>query len=245
MEEITRDVFLVRASDVNCYLLRDGEDVTLVDAGYPADTVTVMDALENIGRRPQDVKAILVTHAHIDHIGAVGQLHDTYGTPVYTGEAEVAHAHGDYREQLTPVRAVLNAWRPGALPWMVRAARHGGTRRIALPYAQTFDPDEGALDLPGKPLPVTTRGHTTGHTAYLLPGPGAVLTGDALVTGHPLSRHEGPQLLPKMFHHDEDQARGPALGELDKLDAELLLPGHGDAWNVPMSKAVDAARGER
>lgn len=241
VEEVARDVFLVRASDVNCYLLRDGEDVTLVDAGYPADRFTVTNALENVGRRPQNVKAVLITHAHTDHIGAASYFHENYGTPVYAGAHEVAHAHRDYLEQATPFGVLLNIWRPGVIPWSVRAARNGGLKKLTLPYAETYDPDEGVLDLPGHPRPVTTRGHTTGHTAFWLPDAGAVITGDALVTGHPISRRTGPQLLPKLFNHSQEETRR-GLGELDKLDADLLLPGHGDPWRVPITEAVEAAR---
>lgn len=240
VEELASDVFLVRASDVNCYLLRDGEDVTLIDSGYPADTVTVLDALENIGRRPANVTAILITHAHIDHIGAAAHLHEHYGTPVYTGVNEVPHAQRAYREQVSPGRVLLNCWRPGVLSWSVRAARNGALKNVKLPGAQSYEVQTDTLDLPGRPLPVRTHGHTTGHTAYLLPQAGAVVTGDALVTGHAISRHTGPQLLPQMFDHSRADTRA-ALGELDKLDADLLLPGHGDPWSVPLAEAVDTA----
>jgi glyoxylase-like metal-dependent hydrolase (beta-lactamase superfamily II) len=73
---------------------------------------------------------------------------------------------------------------------------------------------------------VHTPGHTDGHCAYHLPEAGVLITGDALVCAHPTSRTRGPQLLPRMFHHDWAAAVA-ALDVLGKADADVLLPGHG------------------
>ena len=56
-------------------------------------------------------------------------------------------------------------------------------------------------------MPVPTRGHTSGHTAYLLPSTGAILTGDELVTGHAVLRGTGPQVLPAFFNHGDPLRR--------------------------------------
>jgi hypothetical protein len=68
-----------------------------------------------------------------------------------------------------------------------------------------------------------------------------VLTGDGLVTGHPTARRRGPQLLPAFFDHDR-AATAAALAPLSGLDAELLLPGHGEPWRGPVADAVTAAQ---
>ena len=78
-------------------------------------------------------------------------------------------------------------------------------------------------------MPVFTPGHTSGHTAYLVPRAGAVITGDALVTSHPTTATpHGPQLIASYFQHDEARAR-TSLDELATLPARLVLPGHGEA----------------
>ena len=89
---------------------------------------------------------------------------------------------------------------------------------------------------------MSTPGHTDGHSAFLVPGAGAVLTGDGLVTGHPTSRRTGPQLLPGFFSHDRT-ATVAALQPLAELDADLVLPGHGEPWRGPVADAVAGARG--
>lgn len=238
--QVATDVFLVRGRDVNWALLRDGTDLTLVDAGYPGDFTAVEASIRAIGRRPEDVRGILLTHAHVDHLGAVNPFHERYGTPVFTDPVEVHHARREYLEQATPADLLRNLWRPGAAPWMMRIVRGGATTDVTAPQVQPFT-NEGMLDLPGGPVPVPTHGHTSGHTAYLLPDKGVVLTGDELITGHALSRTEGPQLLPAFFRHgDGDQ--DAALDVLAGLPAGIVLPGHGPAHHGSLESAVGVAR---
>ena len=236
--EVAPDVFFARGTDVNWILLREGEDVTLIDSGYPGDTGRVEASLRAIGRRPEDVRAVLITHAHIDHIGGVNHFHDRYGAAVYTDAVEVEHAHRERLEQASPLDVAANLWRPGVLPWLSRVMRVGVLKDVAVPAAEPF-PTTGALDLPGHPVPVPTRGHTSGHTAYLLPAVGAVATGDELVTAHAVLRGTGPRVLPAFFNHGDPVA---AIGALEGLDADLVLPGHGDPLRRPIAEAVAEAR---
>ncbi|MGH3155620.1 MAG: MBL fold metallo-hydrolase [Streptosporangiaceae bacterium] len=238
--QVADGVFLVPGAEVNWVLLRDGTDLALVDAGYPGDLAAVEDSIRSIGGRPEDVRAILVTHAHVDHLGAVNPFRQKYGTPLYLDPIEVAHARREYLEQLSPGRLLANLWRPGVLPWTLRIMRAGVTRDVTAAHAQPF-PSAGPLDLPGAPLPVPTYGHTSGHTAYYLPAAGAVITGDALITGHSTSRIAGPQLVPAFFSHDQKRTL-TALDALAALDADTILPGHGPLYRGPVREAVATAR---
>lgn len=243
--QVTGNVFFASGTAVNWVLLRDGGDLTLIDGGYPGDLAAVEESIRHAGGRPEDVRAILVTHAHVDHLGAVNPFHRRYGTPVYLDPAEVPHARREYLEQLSPARLAASLWRPGVLPWAVRITRAGATRDVAAPHAQPFPAGgergaSGALDLPGAPVPVPTYGHTSGHTAYFLPTAGVVVSGDALITGHPVVRATGPQLCPAFFAHDQARAR-QALGALAGLDAGVILPGHGPVHRGPVREAVAAA----
>ena len=102
-------------------------------------------------------------------------------------------------------------------------------------------PSAGPLDLPGRPVPVHTPGHTDGHCAFHLPDAGVVIAGDALVSGHPTSRIKGPQLLPDMFHRERARAVA-SLDVLEDLEADLLLPGHGPAHRGAVREAALQAR---
>jgi glyoxylase-like metal-dependent hydrolase (beta-lactamase superfamily II) len=67
---------------------------------------------------------------------------------------------------------------------------------------------------------------------------GVLVAGDALVTGHPLAQRHGPQLLPSVFNHSDDDCTR-SLSVLATAGTEILIPGHGDVWTGPIA---DAAR---
>ena len=238
VQQVADDVFRVDGGLVNWYVLRDGRDLTLVDAGYPGDVDLVLESLAVLGSRPGDVQALLLTHAHADHIGAAPRL-AALGVPTWCSPAEVPHARREFLQQVTPAALLPHAWRPSVLRWALGAIGSGGLTPVAVPEARPF-PAEGALDLPGAPVPVPTPGHTVGHSAFSVPGAGAVLSGDALVTGHPTSRDVGPQLLPAFFDHDRPAA-ARAWDQVLGLDADLLLPGHGDPHRGPLAESVGRA----
>lgn len=240
MHEVAKGVFCVGGTDVNWALVRDGNDVTLIDGGWPGDLAAVEASIRAIGARPEDVRAVLLTHAHNDHVGALPHFFQKYGVPSYMDPREVRHARGQHRESATPRDVISRSWRPSVLAWSLRISRVGALGHHPAPHAQAF-PTEGPLDLPGRPIPIPCHGHTSGHSAYYLAEAGVVVTGDALVTGHPLSSSTGPQMLPSFFATSPAQAL-TALDGIAELDAEILLPGHGDPWHGSPSAAVALAR---
>ncbi|MEV0015081.1 MBL fold metallo-hydrolase [Streptomyces tendae] len=240
VRQVADGTYLVHGGHTNWVVLTDGDAATLVDTGYPGDRRALLDSLAAVGSSPEAVAAVLVTHAHNDHLGSAEYLRATHGTPVLLHEAEVPHARRDFLQQVSVGTVLRNAWRPGVLPWMVHVLRTGGTEQHPVTAPAAF-PADGALDLPGRPVPVHTPGHTDGHCVYHLPDAGVVISGDALVSGHALSRTEGPQLLPGLFHHD----RAGAVASLDvvaALEGDVLLPGHGPVHRGPVKDAADLAR---
>jgi len=83
VDEVADGVFLARGADVNWVLLRDGRDVTLIDTGYPGYLDEVLRSLTRIGSEPEDVAAVLITHAHVDHITGVATAKSALDVPVY------------------------------------------------------------------------------------------------------------------------------------------------------------------
>ncbi|MFJ8199267.1 MBL fold metallo-hydrolase [Streptomyces sp. NPDC096152] len=236
VRHVADGTYLVHGSNTNWVILTDGDAATLIDTGYPGDRRQLLDSLTAVGSSPDAVQAVLITHAHNDHLGSAEYLRDTHGTPVHLHEAEVPHARREFLHQVSVGRVLRNGWRPGVLPWAVHSLRVGGTAHIPVAAPQAF-PAVGPLDLPGRPVPVHTPGHTRGHVAFHLPDAGVVVSGDALVSGHPTSRIAGPQLLPDMFHHERARALS-SLDILEGLDGDVLLPGHGPVHRGPVRQAV-------
>lgn len=237
--EVADGVHFVQGKAVNWTLLTDGDAVTLIDAGYPGDREAVLSSIEQIGRSIDQLAAVLVTHAHVDHIGSLAKLLEGRDVPVLTSETESRHARREFLEQATPLQVASAAWRPRVLAWSMHVVAAGGTTKAGVPQARAFR-GVGPLDVPGRPVPVATPGHTSGHICYHLPHAGVLITGDALVTGHPTVAHTGPQLLAGMFHHDLAQNRR-SLEQLRSLSGDALLPGHGTSWRGSYADAVDQA----
>ncbi|MDO0929169.1 MBL fold metallo-hydrolase [Streptomyces sp. TG1A-8] len=240
VHQVADGTYLVHGHHTNWVILKEGDAVTLVDTGYPGDREGVLDSLAAVGSSPQAVAAVLITHAHNDHLGSAEYLRAAHGTPVYLHPAEVPHARREFLQQATIADVVRNAWRPGVVRWAAHVLRVGGTEHHPVTDPEPF-PQDGPLDLPGHPVPVHTPGHTDGHCAYHLPGIGAVISGDALVSGHATARLRGPQLLPDFFHHE----RGRTVASLEligALDGDVLLPGHGPLHRGSVRAAAAQAR---
>lgn len=241
VRQVADGAYLVHGSNTNWVILTEGDAATLIDTGYPGDRQQVLDSLAAVGSSPEAVAAVLITHAHNDHLGSAQYLRETYGTPVRVHEAEVAHARREFLHQVTMGQVLRNGWRPGVLPWAVHALRVGGTAHNPVAEPEALPAAGEPLDLPGRPVPVHTPGHTQGHTVFHLPQAGVVVSGDALVSGHPTSRVRGPQLLPAMFHHERDRTLA-SLDILEDLDADVLAPGHGPVHKGPVREAARRAR---
>lgn len=158
----------------NCFLFRRqaSDRLLIVDPGEEAQRI--LAAVEETGA---SVEAILITHCHFDHIGAVAPVARATGAPVYCPEIEV------------PVLADVMAY----VPW----AEFG-------PY-ESYEADEivrggETLELAGMEIDVVfTPGHSPGHVTYAVRGEPAIFSGDVLFQGSvgrvDLPGGDGPTLL--------------------------------------------------
>ena len=235
---VSGSVHMARTDLVNWTLVADGRGVLLIDAGFPGSRDDVVTSLAQLGFGPSDVTAVLLTHAHVDHLGTAIWLAAAHGTPVYCHAEEVGHTRRDYLDQVSPAALLAHAWQPRWVSWSVKVARKGGLVRDGIPGVHALT-DDIAAALPGSPRALATPGHTGGHCSYVVDG--VLVTGDALVTGHPLARTTGPQLLPSLFNHDDEQCVR-SLAVLAEANTDVLIPGHGDLWIGPIAEAVRQAR---
>jgi glyoxylase-like metal-dependent hydrolase (beta-lactamase superfamily II) len=239
VSEVASDVFHVEGPGTNWQLLVEGDAVTLVDAAWPRDAALVTGSLARIGRRPEDVAVILLTHAHRDHLGTAAELRHRYGMPVRTHVAEAAHARGEVIEEISKRTLVSKLWRPTVMLFVANVVWHGGARATRVADVETFD--EGApLDVPGRPIPVATPGHTSGHCSFHLPDQGVVIAGDAFATFDLLRRRPMLGPMPREFDVDPDRSL-QSLVRLATLDAQVVLPGHGPPFRGSPAEAVERA----
>lgn len=237
--QVADGVWQVAGSNTNAFILTDGDDLSLVDSGYPGDRRRLVAALEHLGRSLADVVAVVVTHAHVDHIGSAEMLRQEHGAGILTHAAEAAQARGEKLERISTSYMLSRLWQPQMLRFVVAVIRAGALRLDHVDEVETFDRD-APLDVPGRPVAVFTPGHTSGHSAFHLPERGVLFTGDGLVTEDVLTRETGPRLLAPPFNHDQAQTVA-SLERLRGLAAEVVLPGHGAPFRGSPAEAVDQA----
>ena len=152
-------MFTVGPLQENCYIVRaPGSDrAVIVDPGEEPERI--LGALQSLGITT--VEAILLTHTHFDHVGAVAEVARVTGAPVYCPELE------------TEILANINEYVrfPGFGPFESYDADHtvaGGE----------------TLELAGLSFEVSfTPGHSPGHVSYALPEHEALFSGDVLFQG--------------------------------------------------------------
>jgi glyoxylase-like metal-dependent hydrolase (beta-lactamase superfamily II) len=220
---------------VNVYLIADGADVTIVDAGAPAYYGDLGRELAAMGRTIGDVRAVVLTHGHSDHIGFAERIRREQSVPVSVHELDAGLARGEDRNPasgLGPVRPVP------LLRFLLLSVRLGMLRIPPIAEVSTFG-DGATLDVPGTPHVIALPGHTPGSAALHFERFDALCVGDAFATLAVTTGRTGPRLAP--FTADPARAM-QSLHRLDSIEAHLVLPGHGEAWTAGVSAALQAVR---
>lgn len=194
-----------------CWLWRDGDDVTLVDSGPAGSEDLIAAELTRIGLDRDAVVRIVLTHFHDDHAGSAAAVRAWSGAEVVAHTAEAPVVRGDVAgpfPELLPAEhellAQVTAGMPAAPPCPV-------DREVVDGDVLAFGGGAHVLHAPG---------HTDGSIALHLPGPRVLFTGDTV------AEHGGVVLLGP-FNLDRRRAAG-SFRRLVALDVDLALPGHGE-----------------
>ena len=108
--EILPGIFHFNTDPFNWYVIKEGSRLTLVDAGFPGHYPVFLEGLRSIGSDIKDVEAIILTHAHADHMGFAERLRQATNAPVFVHQADVAASGRPL--QLPWFGLLSNAWRP-------------------------------------------------------------------------------------------------------------------------------------
>jgi glyoxylase-like metal-dependent hydrolase (beta-lactamase superfamily II) len=223
---------------VNCYLIEDGNRMTLVDAGLPGFLPQLVEHLRSRGSSLADIDAVILTHAHSDHVGMAERVRSDAPAAVHVHEADERMARtGKVHPREGRMLPYLRY--PAVWKLFLVGGRLGAARTPNVGAVETFS--DGDLDVPGRPRVIPTPGHSPGHVAFHLPDRGVLIAGDALCTYNPLTGKRGPQLMPRAFAFDTEQAKA-SLDALERIDAGVLLVGHGEPWTEGPAAAVERAR---
>jgi glyoxylase-like metal-dependent hydrolase (beta-lactamase superfamily II) len=237
--DVVPGVHRVEEAYTNLYLVEDEGGVTVVDSGVPTAWAALLSALGTIGRSSDEVRALVLTHAHFDHLGFAERARSQLRVPVYVHEDDVPLTRHPLQYRHERPRSLYFATQVRALPIvaaLVRARAFWPT-----PVREVTRYTGGSLPVPGSPQVVPTPGHTLGHCALHLPDRDVVIAGDAVVMLDPYTAERGPKIVAGAATADSERALR-TLDALAETEASTVLTGHGEAWRGGAAAAVEAAR---
>lgn len=221
MKPVTPGVHMVTHRNANMYLLDSGDRLALIDTGFPGSEGVVLDAIGALGRQPEQLSDIILTHAHYDHVGSAAALVAATGATIWMHplDAPLAEAGGGGR----PASAA-----PGLLAALLfRMYAKPGRTTATVQVDKLVDegdtiPAAGGLEVHHIP------GHCAGQIALLHRDTGTLFVADAAMNviglGDPIGF--------------EDRALGRASQrKLAALDFTTACFGHGKPVSAASFKA--------
>lgn len=207
--EVLPQLHMFRFPIGQAYLWRDGDGLTLIDAGNVHAAADIEKAIRSTGQSPRSIRRIVLTHCHRDHVGAAEELADRYGAEV------LAH-----RLDAPVVRGERPVPEPVLLDWEVPLYEHGLTVPPAPPTRVDHELEDGdEIGFGDGAVVVHAPGHTDGSIGIHLPRHGVLFTGDCVAAVG--------QVMLGVFNVDRAQAE-VSMRRLASLAPSTVCFGHGD-----------------
>ena len=191
-------------------LVDDDGSVVILDTGLPVDGTRIRRKIVQLGAGPRDVRAILLTHGHLDHAGSLAELKAWSGAPVYAHPLEQGHLDGVF-----PYRGLARVC--GVMEAIGRTVLGYRPVKIDVPIAEgDVLPFWGGLRV------VHLPGHTLGHCGFHSAKHDVLFTGD--LWARFLMR---TQVSPAIFTSAPALVR-PSMRKARAIGARWIVPGHYD-----------------
>ena len=190
------------------HLLVHNQEAVLLDTGLCGEIGTVRYLLKHLNLEPENLKAILLTHGHLDHTGNLAYWVEQYGIPVYGHAAEQDHVNGNY-----PYKGINRI-----CGWMESV---GQTIFRYRPAHITHTIQEGdELPFWGGLHVVHLPGHTAGHCGYYSEKNNLLFSGDLF------SSYYGNINCPPPFLNSQPELLKSSLDRVRTLNPSLIVPNH-------------------
>lgn len=196
------------------YLYLEADRLTLIDTGLAGSTDKILAEVERIGRRPEDLRQVLITHHHGDHIGSLAQLQERTQAQTLVHRLDAPIVRG---EVPPPGPTATGVWR-------LLTPLLGLGMRTPPPARVDRELEDGAeVDVDGGARVLHVPGHTAGSIALYVPGRKLLFSGDAAVNAPGLGPPSGPFGL---FNENRADA-AHSFRKLAQLDFDVACFGHG------------------
>lgn len=213
-KQITPGLFELSLGGVNVFFLQSDDGWTLIDTGFPNKADAILTAFGQMGHQPAEIRHIVITHAHPDHIGSLAELKraTAAATYIHPVDAPIARTGSGFRP-LTPAPGLLNNLLYRLIGPLMRSSN---TVKGAVIDYEINDGD--VLPIAGGLIAIHTPGHCAGHLAFLWPQGRVLFVGDAC--SNLLS-------LGWTIVNENIQVAKQSLEKLAKLDFDVACFGHG------------------
>ena len=202
-----------KGGHVRAYLIEANGELSLVDTLFENDARGVLEAIRTLGRKPADLKRIVLTHAHRSHLGGLAALKRETGATVLAHESEADIISGDRPAQPVGLKPTAPF---RTYPFQVGIFLNRPKHRPV-----PIDESVGEGDAVGPLRVLHVPGHSPGHLAFSWPEHRLLLSGDAIATW-PRFEAGWPAFTLNPAQHAE------SIRRMSELDAAIVGVGHGD-----------------